>query len=290
MSAYLNSVYNNYLSGYAPKELTRFDAHNKRELRDTCNSIIKLNKDSPLYLPVTNKDIQQYIVDIKDNARNLKNTISKLGVLDDKTIFARKSAYSSDTDCIVSSFVGSDEDARGDPSYLINVSSLATAQQNTGSFLKPDALGIPPDTYSFDVALNDMNYELQFTVTGQDTNKTVQERLKRLINNSSIGLKASVMENDENYALVIESDNTGKGPLKDDLLFSITDDKTSKKSGAVDYFGLDNVTRAPENAKLSINGEARESSSNKFTLGKVYDIELKEPTTEEEQVIISLKT
>ncbi len=53
---------------------------------------------------------------------------------------------------------------------------------------------------------------------------------------------------------------------------------------------MHNVTRAPENAKLSINGEARESSSNKFTLGKVYDIELKEPTTEEEQVIISLKT
>ena len=45
MSSVLNTVYNNYLTAYTPKTLTRYDTHKKSELRNVYNSIVKLNKE-----------------------------------------------------------------------------------------------------------------------------------------------------------------------------------------------------------------------------------------------------
>ena len=65
MSAVLNTVYNNYLTAYSPRQLTKYDTHKKSELRSVYNSIIKLNKDAPWYLPTTSKDTQYYAVRIE---------------------------------------------------------------------------------------------------------------------------------------------------------------------------------------------------------------------------------
>ena len=49
-NAALNVVYNHYLTAYAPqKSSTQYDSHKKSELRGIYNSIVKLNKDAPLY-------------------------------------------------------------------------------------------------------------------------------------------------------------------------------------------------------------------------------------------------
>ena len=71
MGAVLNTVYNNYLAAYSPRQLTKYDTHKKSELRSVYNSIVKLNKDAPWYLPTTNKDTQHYAVSLKENAREL---------------------------------------------------------------------------------------------------------------------------------------------------------------------------------------------------------------------------
>ena len=42
MSMTLSTVYNNYLSTYTPKALTKYDTHKKSELRDVYNSIVKM--------------------------------------------------------------------------------------------------------------------------------------------------------------------------------------------------------------------------------------------------------
>lgn len=47
-SAALNTIYNHYLSAYAPKGTTRYDAHKRSELKSIYNTILKLNKESPL--------------------------------------------------------------------------------------------------------------------------------------------------------------------------------------------------------------------------------------------------
>ncbi len=195
MGPVMNTVYNNYLTTYTPKPLTKYDTHKKSELRNIYNSIVKLNKDEPWYLPTTSRDTQQYAVDLKENARGLRNTIAQLGGLEKDGLFRKKSAYSTDEGVATASYVGP-EDANAEiPQFQLEVHSLATTQENLGVFLPGGSrVTLAPDTYSFDVGINDMNYEFQFSVGESETNLAVQERLVRLINNSDIGLRATLAE------------------------------------------------------------------------------------------------
>lgn len=44
----MNTVYNHYLTTYAPKKTSsQYDTHKKSELRSIYNSMVKLNKDAP---------------------------------------------------------------------------------------------------------------------------------------------------------------------------------------------------------------------------------------------------
>ena len=45
-----NQIYNHFLTAYAPREVTRADTHKKDELRNVYRNIVKLSKESPLYL------------------------------------------------------------------------------------------------------------------------------------------------------------------------------------------------------------------------------------------------
>ena len=181
MSAVLNTVYNNYLTTYSPKTLTRFDTHKQSELRSVYNSIVKLNKESPWYLPTTNKDTQLYAIDLKENARELHNTIAQLGGLEESGIFSKKSAYSSNEEIATASFVGAKAPEGTSPEFQLEVQSLATSQENLGLFLSESKVDLPAGTYSFDISINDMNYEFQFSISEDETNKNVQERLARQI-------------------------------------------------------------------------------------------------------------
>lgn len=289
MSSVLNAVYNNYLTTYTPKALTRYDTHKRSELRSVYNSIVKLNKDAPWYLPTTNKDTQHYAVDIKENARELHNTISQLGGLDNDILFHKKSAYSSDESAASASYIGSPDTEEEIPAIELEVRSLASSQENLGLFLPNERVSLPPDTYSFDVGINDMNYEFQFAVGESETNREVQERLVRLINNSDIGVRAELAEADDRTSLRLTSESTGLSQGKA-WLFSVTDDKTSKRSGTVEYFGLNYTSRQASNASFTVNGEERSASANHFTVGKLFEIQLNGVTQESRPVRIGLKT
>lgn len=287
MGAVLNTVYNNYLTTYTPKALTRYDTHKKSELRSVYNSIVKLNKDASLCLP-TGKDAQNYAVDLKENARALHNTIADLGGLDEDGLLNQKSAFSTDEDVATASYIGGDDFAGAAEDFGIEVQSLASPQENMGYFLENEPIGLAAGTYSFDVAVNDMNYEFQFSIGEDETNRDVQSRLARLINNSSIGIRASLLEEDGASSLRLTSDNTGSGD--NGLIFNVSDDRTSKTSGTVAYFGLDYVSREPSNARFLLNGEERTASSNRFTVGKMFEVELKGISEEGKETQIGLKT
>ncbi len=289
MSAIRDTIYNNYLSTYSPS-ITRFDSHKKSELRNTYNSIVKLNKESPWFLPVTSKDSQAYAVNLKENARELRSDIAELGGLEEDGLLSGKSAYSSDSSVVEVSFVGDDKNSASIPPFEIEVHSLATAQENKGNPLpsnKPATL--TPSTYSFDVGINGMNYEFQFSITEGETNREVQDRLARLINNSGIGLSAGIEEDGEYSSLNVSSEATGLSAGRD-YVFSISDDKTSKSKGAVDYLGIGDVTVTPSNAHFSLNGEDREAYSNNFTVAKTFELNLKGISEEGKPVTIGIKT
>ena len=144
MSAIMNTVYNNYLTTYASRQITKYDTHKKSELRSVYNSIVKLNKDTPWYLPTTNKDTQHYAVDLKENARELHNTIAQIGGLETDGLFRKKSAYSTDDDIVEASYIGSDTTTGASPEFDIEVKQLATPQENLGYFLPDLATTLAP--------------------------------------------------------------------------------------------------------------------------------------------------
>lgn len=290
MSMALSTVYNNYLSTYTPKALTKYDTHKKSELRNVYNSIVKMNKDAPWYLPTTSRQTQQYAVDLKENARDLHNTIAQLGGLEeDNSLLSKKSAYSSDEDIVKAAYIGPQKAKDEIPDLQLEVRSLASPQENLGYFLPNEKVALASGTYSFDVGVNDMNYEFQFTINESETNRQVQERLIRLINNSDIGLNASLAESEGRTSLRLTSESTGLTPGRSQI-FTVSDSHTSKRSGTVDYFGLDYVSREASNAEFLLNGEERSSSSNHFTIGKLFDVQLTGISPADETVQIGLKT
>lgn len=288
----LTNVYNFYMTTYAPKSSTPYDSHKKSELRSVYNSIVKMNKESPLYILDTNKDSQRFAVSIKEDARELRNTIASLGGLDEEELLNEKVAYSSNPNIAKATFIGSAKQNGELPTYDIEVNSLASSQVNSGKFLPDDEpISLAPDTYSFDIGIDDLNYEFQFSIKPTDTNRDVQDRLARLITNANIGMSAQVIpgENDTSY-LRLESNSTG---LKDNrpYIYRISDHRTSKTAGTVDYFGLDHVSAQPSNASYVVNGEERVSASNRISLANTYEVELTGVSSREgETASIGLKT
>lgn len=290
--AALNSVYNHYLTTYAPKSMNRYDTHKKSELRNIYNSMIKLNKESPLYLLDNSKETQRYAIGLKENARQLRNTIASLGGLDSDELLNKKAAYSSDSGLVHATYIGEDPGNREVPSFCMEVLSLASEQINTGHYLSSNAPAeLPADNYSFDITINDLSYEFQYSIREGESNKDIQERLARLISNADIGLTAHVIENgDDNSALRLSSVSAG---LKDDQsnIFYVSDHNTSKQKGSVSYFGIDTVSNNAANAEFLLNGEYRTASSNHFTVDKLFEVQLNRISSYEgETAEIGLKT
>lgn len=284
----LNTVYNNFLTSYAPKGTTPYDTRKKSELRSVYNSIVKLNKESPLYLMDATKDTQAFAVGIKEGARELRNTIASLGGMNEEAILNKKVASSSNEDIVTATYIG--DSIEEVPELEIEVRGLASPQVNTGDFLDSDSMNLPPDTYSFDVRINDLNYEFQFNINPGDTNKDLQNRLSRLINNADIGIEASILEDAQGKsALRLQSTATGL-PRGKDMVFAVSDDKTSKTNGAVSYLGLNDVTRMAQNSNFILNGVEHETASNSFTIEKTFEIQLNGLSpTEGETASIGLK-
>ncbi len=286
----LNNVYNFYLTTYSKDCSSPFDSHKKSELRDIYNSMVKLNKESPVYLLKNTQETKAYAVDIKENARLLRNNIASLGGVDESSVLNKKAAYSSDESRVTANFVGSATVTEDIPSFEIEVEHLATGQTNLGNYLtNDDKVRLRPKTYSFDLHINDMNYEFQFSIGDSETNLQVQERLCKLINNSNVGLEASLIQNEEGQtALQISSMATGIIDGKDHL-FHISDYKTSQAAGSVNYFGLNHTKTEASNATFYINGAMHSSYSNHFTVEKTYDLQLKGTTEPDTPVVIGTK-
>ena len=286
----LNNIYNFYLTTYSKDCSSPFDSHKKSELRSVYNSMVKLNKESPVYLLDNTQSMQAFAVGIKENARLLRNNIASLGGVDEASLLNKKAAYSSDETKVVANFVGEHAASEEIPSFEVKVDNLATGQTNIGDYLPSDTKTfLRAKTYSFDLNINDMNYEFQFSIGNSETNIQVQERLCKLINNSNVGLESEILsDGNGNTALKINSLSTGLIDGKD-TLFTITDFKTSQASGSVSYFGLNKIKTPAANANFSINGDQHTSYSNSFTVDKTFELHLMDVTGPEESVTIGTK-
>ena len=192
--------------------------------------------------------------------------------------------------------------AASDETFDVAVRQLASTQINTGNYLQPRSRLIQPGDYSFDLNINNLTYEFQFTVDNNETVNNIQNKLARLINRSNIGLTADIKEDNlGNTAINIESEATGVSGSTP-VIFSIepsgADNKendtangnqtdVSRNAAAVNTLGLDRVSRYPSNAIFSINDEERSSMTNLVTINKAYSLEFADTT--ESPANISLK-
>lgn len=230
-----------------------------------------MSKDAPVFLLKDVKAIEEYSIHMKESAIRFRNSIASLGGLDESTMFEQRTVYSTDPDVV---------DAAGlnvsmDESLDMTVEDLATNQETVGHFLPESELSLSPGAYSFDVLTANSNYELQFNIGDTDTNRTIQNRLARLINHSNLGLSASVTTNDQNEsALVIRSNKTGT-TAGGQQPFMISDENTSQRKGIIDYLGIRETDNPAQNARYTVNGESFQSPSNSFILDGKYNITLK---------------
>ena len=290
-NAALNSVYNYYLTTYAPKGTSRYDTHKKSELRSIYNSIVKLNKESPLYLHDNSKESQRFAIGLKENARQLRNTIASLGGLQEHELLNKKAVYSTNPDLVSADYIGNVSE-KGEVAPLnIEVTRLASGQVNMGTFLPADsAANLPEGAYSFDVTINDLSYEFQYNIRENETNKEIQARLARLISSADIGINADVIEDERgNSSLRLSSTSSG---LKNgqDLIFRVSDDNTSKQKGSVSYLGINDIVTQPSNAEFFVNGVASSYSSNHFIIDRKFEVTLNRASSYEgESAEIGLK-
>lgn len=284
----INSAYNYYLTNYVGKETSRYDTHKKSELRDVYNRMVKINKNSSLYKISESEEVKKYAIDLKEVARSITNIASELSENENlDSGFSKKKAISSDDDVISAKYIGNN-DNEVNSGLKIKIQSIATNQVNTGHYLKQDAVGLKSGAYAFDFSIGEYTYEFQFNVKPNEDNRDIQDKLARLINRSNIGVEAEVVENSEGKsALSIQSEATGEINYKG-TIFTISSNENSKSGDAVAHLGLDNIEKMPQNAKFTINGMERSSSSNTFTIAKQYMVNLKAASGDKE-VYVGLK-
>lgn len=287
----LNNIYNYYLTTYAKNLPGSYDTHKKSELRNVYNSIVKQNKESPLFIIDNSPETKSFAVGLKEDACALRNTISSLGGLKEDELLNKKVAFSSNTNIASVELNNHTGQEVSLSSFEMQVDHLASAQVNIGSFLPANAkTTLVPDTYSFDLKVNDYSYEFQFHIEKDDTNENILGRLNRLINNAGIGISSDILEDGEgNVALKIESNSTGLRE-NEPYLFHVSDTHTSKRSGIVDYLGIGDITREATNAQFHINGVAHTATTNQFLVENQYTVTLHNiGSTEDETVTIGVK-
>ncbi len=291
MASLIGSAYDYYLTTYGSRQVSRYDSHRKEDLRKTVNKIKLLNKESPLYKIKISGDVQKFAIDIKENARSIKNIVASFSETDEGigAGFHKKIAISSNPDAVTAEYTGDSSSLTASEGFEIEVLQLASPQANVGNFLKRDAYDFLPGSYSFDLNMNSNSYEFQYNINVGDTNEDVLNKLARLVNNAHIGLKADILHGSQDMsALRLESNQTGLGP-KETSLFRIVANADQESRQAMQTLGIDAVAAAAENSSFLLNGTKRSSYSNTFTINNIFSIELHDVTPKHEPVKIGFK-
>ena len=278
--AAIDTIYNYYLSTYGRSNVNRYDTHKKSELRTIYNNIVKINKESPLYKIQESErgETQQFAIDVKESARHLAKTTASLSSPGSPSYnaFKKKVAASSDEDIVSVSYVDSIDEATDlNKSFELEVQKIATPQVNLGQYVPRDTRSVEPARYTFEYDNNETSYEFQYTVFEDDTNEDVLKKVERLINTAYVGVNASIATNDnQEIALQITSNDTGLG--ENQLFrFQIQPESDRPSLTAMKVYGFDRNYSEASNSSFLLNGTQRSSQSNNFTIGKIFEVELK---------------
>lgn len=253
-------------------------SHDAKELKSIYNNIVKMNRESPLYMFDLSPDNQNFAVNVKESAYSLMDVLEQFS--QDSEIFDKTNFTSSDTDSVAITV----EDKFGAASmedFFIRVDTLATNQINEGRHVYPESSGLTPGRYNFNISIFENKYSFDFPVSPGSNNQDIQIQLSDFINSAKIGLKASVIYDEtENKSYMYISSNFTGTSSDEAPSFSMEDTSFVNGRGIAEYFDLNNVVQNPANAHFNIDGTDKVLRSNTFTYNNAMTISLLSPTTE----------
>lgn len=293
----IHSAYDYYLQTYGNSKASRYDSHKKSDLRRIYNTIVKSNKDSPLYKLSNEDDAARYAIDIKENAKAIQNVVASLsdnyGGFEDS--FQKKVAVSSDDETVSVNYIGDGLEESNIDGFDIEIKQLSSPQVNVGNYMKNDGLTFIPGAYSFDLTTNRSSYEFQFNVHPGDTNLDIMKKLADLVNHSTLGITATIRKGTSatggvgTSALALTSKQTGLAE-GEKYLFDITPSAKAESIRLMEQLGIDKVTNEAQNSSFTLNGAEYSSLSNTFTINNTFELSLKNTTSNSTPVQIGFKT
>lgn len=157
----------------------------------------------------------------------------------------------------------------------LQIDQLANEQVNVGTYLDSDGTALAPGSYSFSMQTIHGNLPFTLSVSGADTNLSLQEQLADQINRRHIDVRASIIKEGNTSALMLASADTGTPETVSSLYFTF-----DKKQGAevVDTFGLNQIQTYPENARFYINDLVHSSTSNHISINQVAEFDFHKVT------------
>lgn len=257
----LLSVYNHLLQGLIMMRPNRFDTHKKSELQNVYRDIMRLTSEQPLYKVTFDESAQEYTLGIKNSAIALSSMVKELNIDDASSVFKNRILVSSEPETVdVSLLEGSTIDDSELPLH-IQVSNLATPQENHGYSVPSQESALLSGQYNFTIGIEENVYSFQFNVSKGSTNIDLQQKLSNFINKTAIGLKTRIVENKEEGIsrldlISVASGHSSKHPLS----FRPSDVRYPEGAsfGIIEHFGLDQATIPPTNTTLLINGIKKE--------------------------------
>lgn len=210
-----------------------------------------------------------YLTSLKTGATQLKQSLKSLT---SGTAFTQKSAVSSDTDAMSVVQSQASKYAASAKDVTVKIDRVATAQENTGTALSStEKLGDGGNSYAFmqfQIEVGGKTHQFSLTAAAGETNKSLQDRMAKAINDAGIGVTAEVSSKDGKSILSLKSKETGDSSAN---VFKISD----VSGNAVSRTGAANTTTEAQDALYSVNGSYKTSKTNIVDLGNGITATLK---------------
>lgn len=260
------NIYNHFSSSLVPKK--RNTTHKSSELKAVYSNMARYNQKSPMYLFSLSEKKQSQIINIKEAALTLKEVAD---CFSDKSsdIYAKKMLFSEDENVITGSFKQGDLGSLPEELH-IQINSLAKEQVNIGNYFAANKKDFVPGNYSFTLTSERGSTPFKISVSKEDTNLDVQQRIQQYVNSKNAGVNVSVINESNSSALMFISDETGHAPGDNGLYFSFVSDSNRE---FIDSLGLNNVHEKPQDSVFSINGDFHTSSSNQISINQIIELD-----------------
>ncbi|MDD6208017.1 MAG: hypothetical protein PUB10_05790 [Clostridiales bacterium] len=264
------SVYNHLMSANLSTSRLKPAAHKSSELRSIYNQIRKVSKDSPLYLIRLTDRTQNFALSLKESSLRLHQTLESMEKKEPDSILLYQKAQSDDAS-VSAHLLSTNPDALPEEFY-IEVDQVAKPQKNSGYPLYASSSGPNAGNYTFRLLTGNQQYDFRFPVGEKENNLDILTRMQQFINQSHLGIQASLDYQKGNDTVALNLESTGEQKVWDSLLFQLRDLSYPGMSGIIEYYDLNHVTQRPSNASFLVNGTPQTATSNEVLVNKTLSL------------------